>query len=160
MSNLVYADFSYNRYSGNIPISMGKLSAVTILYMQNNSLQGTIPYFGGPLSLQYLDLSCKNLSGQVPPFFMNLSSLVYLNLSFNNLEGKIPTEGVFANGSAVEVLGNPKLCGGVQELHLPNCLLQDPEKVHKKHSLSLKLTLTLVGVASIIFLSLLPRNNL
>ncbi|KAJ3674845.1 hypothetical protein LUZ60_005461 [Juncus effusus] len=50
--------------------------------------------------------------------------LQFLNLSFNNFEGELPKLGIFKNVSAIDIRGNPKLCGGVPELHLPKCILQ------------------------------------
>ncbi|KAM7477630.1 hypothetical protein LguiA_025843 [Lonicera macranthoides] len=47
--------------------------------------------------------------------------LHYLNLSFNELEGEVPKKGAFENASAISVLGNSKLCGGIEELKLPSC---------------------------------------
>ncbi|ONK59391.1 uncharacterized protein A4U43_C08F5950 [Asparagus officinalis] len=55
----------------------------------------------------------------------------------NRLSGEIPSTlsevpllGVFANASAVSVIGNSKLCGGNPEIHLPAC---PSEPFNKKH---------------------------
>lgn len=47
--------------------------------------------------------------------------LQLLNLSLNNLEGEVPNKGVFKNSSAVSVIGNRNLCGGVPELKQSPC---------------------------------------
>ena len=36
------------------------------------------------------------------------------------------SEGIFANASEISIIGNDKLCGGVQELHLPSCSKKNP----------------------------------
>ncbi|XLR43420.1 hypothetical protein HN51_027464 [Arachis hypogaea] len=37
------------------------------------------------------------------------------------LEGKVPLEGVFKDATAISIVGNNKLCGGVLQLHLAPC---------------------------------------
>jgi len=64
-----------------------------------------------------------------------------LNLSFNDIEGEVPIGEVFKNRSAILVIGNAKLCGGVPKLQLPTC----PIKVKKsKISLAFKLIIAIV----------------
>ncbi|KAI4354513.1 hypothetical protein L6164_003366 [Bauhinia variegata] len=45
------------------------------------------------------------------------------------LEGNVPRKGVFKNASALSLIGNSRLCGGISELQLPPC----PVKVTKEH---------------------------
>ena len=47
--------------------------------------------------------------------------LKYLNLSYNDFDGEVPAEGIFANASAISLIGNDKLCGGAPGLLLPAC---------------------------------------
>ncbi|KAH0689913.1 hypothetical protein KY289_017271 [Solanum tuberosum] len=123
--------------------------------MKGNSLLGTIPDLEDLQDLQSLDLSLNNLSGPIPHFIANLTSLLYLNLSFNNLEGEVPITGIFSNLSTDGFIGNSKLCGGIQELHLRPCVYQETQKTQKKDVLSLKLILTIVFAASFSILALL-----
>ncbi|KAF3667509.1 hypothetical protein FXO38_08551 [Capsicum annuum] len=123
--------------------------------MKGNSLQGTIPDVEDLQDLQSLDLSLNNPSGPIPHFIANLTSLLYLNLSFNNLEGEVPVTGIFSNLSADVFIGNSKLCGGIQELHLRPCVYQETQKTRKKHVLALKYILTIVFAASFSILALL-----
>ncbi|KAL2553527.1 putative LRR receptor-like serine/threonine-protein kinase [Forsythia ovata] len=155
LSLLIDFRVSHNKFSGEIPRFIGKILALEYIWMQNNSFQGSIPYLKDLTALKQFDLSSNNLSGEIPRYLANISSLFALNLSFNNLEGELPVEGVFANLSAVDIIGNPKVCGGILDLNLPKCRVQEPQKVHKKHKISLKLILVIVGVAAIAVLSLI-----
>ncbi|KAM3381447.1 putative receptor-like protein kinase [Capsicum galapagoense] len=154
-SHLTYLDFSYNNFSGMIPRSLGKCLSLGEIYMKGNSLQGTIPNLEDLQDLQSLDLSLNNLSGTIPHFIANLTSLLSLNLSFNNLEGEVPVTGIFSNLSTDVFVGNSKLCGGIQELHLRPCVYQETQKTRKKHVLPLKFILTIVFAATFSILALL-----
>lgn len=77
-----------------------------------------------------IDLPHNNLSGQIPSF-LGTFSLKKLDLSFNDFEGEVPKEGIFANTSALSILGNDKLCGGIPELLLPTC----SKKLHSSGNL-------------------------
>ncbi|KAL2553486.1 putative LRR receptor-like serine/threonine-protein kinase [Forsythia ovata] len=151
LTHLIEIDLSYNKFSGGIPSTIGNCLALNILLLQGNSFMGGIPYLADLQNLNYLDLSSNNLSGKFPPFLVNLPSFLFLNLSSNNLEGELPVTGVFSNLSALDVRGNPKLCGGIQGLHLPLCYRQEPKKAQRK---PLKLILVIVIVASFLALSL------
>lgn len=86
--------------------------------MQGNHIQGPLPEsFQTLRSIQELDLSHNNLSGKIPSYWEDFPFL-YLNLSFNDFEGELPKKGIFKNASAVSVIGNKNLCGGVPEFHL------------------------------------------
>jgi len=50
-----------------------------------------------------------------------LDSLVKLDLSYNHLYGEIPRNGVFNSSTTVSLEGNPGLCGGGIDLHMPSC---------------------------------------
>ncbi|CAI9780439.1 unnamed protein product [Fraxinus pennsylvanica] len=155
LSQLVDIDLSHNKFSGEIPNAIGKCLSIDGMWMQDNLLQGSIPSLEDLQALVYLDLSSNNLSGEIPRYSANISSLIQLNLSFNNLEGEVPVQGVFSNLSALNIIGNPNVCGGIQELNLPKCRTQKPQKADKKHSISLKLILSIVSTAAIAVLSLI-----
>ncbi|XP_047260820.1 putative receptor-like protein kinase At3g47110 [Capsicum annuum] len=138
-----------------IPRSLGKCLSLGEIYMKGNSIQGTIPDLEDLQDLQSLDLSLNNLSGPIPHFIANLTSLHSLNLSFNNLEGEVPVTGIFSNLSADVLVGNSKLCGGIQEMHLRPCVYQETQKTRKKNVLPLKYILTIVFAASFSILALL-----
>ncbi|ONK79096.1 uncharacterized protein A4U43_C01F2900 [Asparagus officinalis] len=129
--NVNILDFSMNKLSGEIPITLSECQVLEELYVGGNLFQGSIPSSLASLrGIQKLDFSKNNLSGKIPDFLQDFHGLNYLNLSFNNFEGEVPLLGVFANASAVSVIGNSKLCGGNPEMHLPAC---PSEPFNKKH---------------------------
>ncbi|XP_058110868.1 putative receptor-like protein kinase At3g47110 [Magnolia sinica] len=137
-------DVSRNKLSGEIPSSLGNCLSLEYVRLDGNFFQGTIPTaFITLRGLQSLDLSHNNLSGEIPEYLGKLLVLQYLNLSFNNFEGELPKQGVFGNASEVSVLGNSKLCGGIQELQLPPCSSQASKKRGK--SLASKLKFPIIG---------------
>jgi serine/threonine protein kinase len=66
----------------------------------------------------------------------------------------VPTAGVFANATGISVLGNTKLCGGIQDLHLPPCFLPIPKRRHKLPVIAIVILLV-AAAACIISLLLL-----
>lgn len=119
--DLVVFDVSNNRLSGKIPSSLRYCVGLEKLYLQENSFEGQIPEDLGFLrGLELLDLSHNNLSGTIPTNLRALVRLQTLNLSFNELEGEVPI-GVFKNASAISVIGNVGLCGGIADLKLSPC---------------------------------------
>ncbi|KAL9427091.1 hypothetical protein AB3S75_033810 [Citrus x aurantiifolia] len=112
---------SNNDLFGEIPSELGLCSSLEEIYLAGNFFHGSIPSFFRTLrGIRKVDLSRNYLSGQIPIFLQTLS-LEYLNLSFNDFEGKLPTKGIFANASAISVIGCSRLCGGIPELQLPKC---------------------------------------
>ncbi|XP_038970761.1 receptor kinase-like protein Xa21 [Phoenix dactylifera] len=161
--NVNNLDVSENRLYGEIPDSVGKCVVLVKLNMSGNFFEGIIPTSLANLKgLQFLDLSSNNLSGHVPDYFQIFHSLQFLNLSFNNLEGEVPLGGVFANMSAFSLIGNRKICGGIQELHLPPCSSTQPHG--KKHKAAILVAIIAVasgvlGVSLILFFVLLYRTR-
>ncbi|KAG5512722.1 hypothetical protein RHGRI_038863 [Rhododendron griersonianum] len=106
--------------------------------------QGSIPpSFSSLKGIQSLDLSRNNLSDQIPEDLAVLVFLNNLNLSFNNLAGEVPLQGVFGNLSAISLVGNKGLCGGIAEMRLPAC----PKSKKKGNRLGFKI---IVPIACII----------
>lgn len=114
--NLEILDFSFNKLSVLLPITLGELICELKL--------------GGKCCMSHKttyheesQISCKA--------FKNLN---YLNLSFNNFKGEVPIHGIFENTSAVSVLGNSKLCGGNPLMHLAACPSQSTKKNQHSHA--------------------------
>ncbi|KAM3276496.1 hypothetical protein ACQJBY_044728 [Aegilops geniculata] len=150
LKNLVEFRAASNRLSHEIPPTLGDCEILQNIYLQNNFLEGSIPPLLSRLKgLEILDLSSNKLSGQMPKFLEDLNTLHYLNLSFNNFVGEVPFTGIFTNATTVSVQGNDKLCGGIQDLHLPPCSFQSS----KKNKLLLKtILIPVVAVLGVIFL--------
>uniref|UniRef100_A0A2N9FDD8 non-specific serine/threonine protein kinase n=1 Tax=Fagus sylvatica TaxID=28930 RepID=A0A2N9FDD8_FAGSY len=142
LKNINSLDISENNLSGEIPSSIGNCLSLEYLSLQGNSFEGSIPTSMVSLKgLQFLDVSRNNLSGSIPKGLETLPYLQKLNLSFNDIEGEVPTKGIFKNASAISVIGNTKLCGGLPQLQLPPC----PVKIMKpRKSLSFNLTIVIV----------------
>ncbi|XP_078153606.1 receptor kinase-like protein Xa21 [Carex rostrata] len=124
LKNLQSIHLSNNKLSGEIPSTIAGCQVLQSLYLDSNLLRGTIPSSLSKLTgLQILDVSNNSFSGRVPEFLATMN-LQYLNISSNNFEGELPKEGIFKNASGLDVRGNPKLCGGVPQMHLSRCISQ------------------------------------
>jgi len=146
LTQLMVLDLSYNNFQGNIPLGVGNLKQLIQLNLSSNNLTGEIPYslgqcqilvtanleenflagkipesLGDLKSLSLLNLSHNNLSGSIPKTLNNLPFVNAIDLSYNNLQGEIPKDGVLANSTIVSLNGNPGLCGGSSNLHMPSC---------------------------------------
>ncbi|KAL0408789.1 UNVERIFIED_CONTAM: protein NSP-INTERACTING kinase [Sesamum radiatum] len=80
-----------NNISGPIPPELGKLPRLQELDLSENLLTGEIPSSLAQLkSLQYLRLNNNSLTGAIPLALGNLTQLTFLDLSYNNLSGPVP----------------------------------------------------------------------
>lgn len=148
LRNLIKLDVSDNALSGEIPIGLGSCTSLDTLFMAGNFIEGSIPSSLTSLTgIENLDLSRNNLSGQIPRFLERFA-LKNLNLSFNDFEGELPSKGVFTNLSAISIVGNTKLCGGVLDLQLPKCATKGSKK-RKKVPLVLIIVILLVCIACV-----------
>ncbi|KAK3185154.1 hypothetical protein Dsin_032440 [Dipteronia sinensis] len=112
---------SGNNLSSEIPNEVGICSNLEYVYMEGNIFHGSIPSLLSSLKgIREIDFSRNNLSCEIPKFLESLR-LEKLNLSFNDLQGEVPRKGIFANVSAISVIGNSRLCGGIAKLQLPKC---------------------------------------
>ncbi|XP_011651828.1 probable leucine-rich repeat receptor-like protein kinase At5g49770 isoform X2 [Cucumis sativus] len=117
---LIHILFDGNKFSGNIPPTLGLVKTLEVLRLDRNSLAGTVPSnlnnltninelnlannkLTGPLpnltqmsSLNYVDLSNNSFdSSEAPEWFSNLQSLTTLIIEFGSMRGSVP-QGVFS----------------------------------------------------------------
>jgi hypothetical protein len=88
---VVGLDLAHNRLSGPLPASLGDLTALRSLRLNDNALSGAIPASLGQLTaLRWLNLANNALTGTVPVALGSLAQLEELDLGHNRLSGAIP----------------------------------------------------------------------
>lgn len=81
-----------NNLKGQIPESIGNLTAAVFVTLSNDSIYGTLPATLGNLaSVQYLNINFTKISGSIPSSIGNLSNLIDMELQANSLTGTIPS---------------------------------------------------------------------
>ncbi|XP_028072567.1 probable LRR receptor-like serine/threonine-protein kinase At3g47570 [Camellia sinensis] len=125
LTSLVRITVAYNPFGGSIPDTLGQMKKLSFLGLDVTQLSETLR------GIANFDLSHNNFPGKIPTFLEKFA-LQKLNFSFNDFEGEVPMKGVFTNASAISIIGNYRLCGGISELQLPNCITQK-----SKHKMSL-----------------------
>ena len=112
LTNLEIVLLQNNNINGRIPAEIGRLTKLRTLDLSSNHFSGEIPGSVSRLrDLQYLRLNNNTLSGAFPSSSANLSHLVFLDLSYNNLSGPVP--GSLAR--TFNIVGNPLICGAATE---------------------------------------------
>ncbi|KAF7803141.1 protein NSP-INTERACTING KINASE 1-like [Senna tora] len=112
LTNLQIVLLQNNNITGPIPSEMGRLSKLHTLDLSNNMFNGEIPPSLGLLrSLQYLRVNNNSLSGECPESLANMTQLSFLDLSFNNLSGPAPR--ILAK--SFNIVGNPLICATGKE---------------------------------------------
>ncbi|VAI60417.1 unnamed protein product [Triticum turgidum subsp. durum] len=112
LTNLEIVLLQNNNINGRIPAEIGRLTKLRTLDLSSNHFSGEIPGSVSRLrDLQYLRLNNNTLSGAFPSASANLSHLVFLDLSYNNLSGPVP--GSLAR--TFNIVGNPLICGAATE---------------------------------------------
>ncbi|XP_059639414.1 putative receptor-like protein kinase At3g47110 [Cornus florida] len=153
LKNLGELDISHNELSGEIPNSLESCTSLEILYLEGNFFNGSIPQSLSSLrGILNFDISRNKLSGEIPRFLEHFS-LENLNLSFNDFEGEVPIKGVFANASAISVVGNKRLCGGIPKLQLPKCNIKESKEQNSSLVLILVISIPCTILGFIMVLS-------
>ncbi|TKY50094.1 NSP-INTERACTING KINASE 1 [Spatholobus suberectus] len=107
LTNLQTVVLQNNNITGPIPSELGKVSKLHTLDLSDNFFNGEIPPSLGHLrSLQYLRLNNNSLDGECPESLANMAQLAFLDLSYNNLSGAIPR--ILAK--SFSIIGNPLVC--------------------------------------------------
>ncbi|CAI0405226.1 unnamed protein product [Linum tenue] len=121
LTNLQSVLLQNNAISGPIPSTIGKLDKLQTLDLSNNSFYGEIPASLGDLkNLNYLRLNNNSLTGSCPQSLSNIQGLTLVDISFNNLSGSLPR----ISARTFKVIGNPLICGPKAE---NNCSAVFPE---------------------------------
>ncbi|KAF2312287.1 hypothetical protein GH714_032162 [Hevea brasiliensis] len=93
--------------SGTLSPSIGNLTNLQIVLLQNNNITGPIPGELRKLSkLHTLDLSNNFFTGEIPSSLSHMRSLQYMDLSYNNLSGPVPR----FPAKTFNIVGNPLIC--------------------------------------------------
>jgi hypothetical protein len=91
------------RLAGTITPSIGNLTYLTGINLENNSFYGEIPQEVGRLRrLQHLNLSNNSFGGNLPSNLSHCTQLRVLDVGFNKLVGQIPEQ--FSSLSKLVVL--------------------------------------------------------
>ncbi|KAK8647577.1 hypothetical protein V6N13_121309 [Hibiscus sabdariffa] len=108
LSNLQSVLLQNNAISGPIPATIGKLEKLLTLDLSNNTFSGEVPASLGDLkSLNYLRLNNNSLTGACPDSLSKIGGLTLVDLSYNNLSGSLPK----LSARTFKVVGNPLICG-------------------------------------------------
>ncbi|KAL1568658.1 mitogen activated protein kinase [Salvia divinorum] len=68
---------------GSLPPSLGKLTSLQILELQNNQLSGALPSLAGLNSLKTLSINNNNFTSVPPDFFDGMTSLQEVSMDYN-----------------------------------------------------------------------------
>ncbi|KAL6553084.1 histidine kinase osmosensor [Orobanche gracilis] len=107
LTNLQIILLQNNKITGLIPSELGNLLKLQTLDLSNNSFHANIPSSLGHLkTLQYIKLNNNSLSGGIPMSLTNMTQLSLMDLSYNNLTGPVPR----IHSKTFNVIGNPMIC--------------------------------------------------
>lgn len=114
LTNLQIVLLQNNNITGPIPPELGRLSNLITLDLSNNFFTGEVPSSLGHLkSLQYMRINNNSLSGAIPLSLANITQLALLDLSFNNLSGPVPR----FPAKTFNIVGNPLICGSEKDCY-------------------------------------------
>ncbi|GJT56979.1 protein NSP-interacting kinase 2 [Tanacetum coccineum] len=117
LTNLQTVLLQNNRILGPLPFELGRLPKLQTLDLSNNMFTGEIPSsLANIKSLQYLRLNNNSFTGPIPEALANMTQLTFLDLSYNNLSGPVPkflakTFNIMGN-SIICATGTEKDCNG------------------------------------------------
>ncbi|KAL1211794.1 putative leucine-rich repeat receptor-like serine/threonine-protein kinase [Cardamine amara subsp. amara] len=95
--------------SGSLAPEVAKLTALSSIWLGNNSLTGSIPDFSPLKLLASLHLEDNRFTGNIPPSLGAVPHLRELFLQNNNLTGQIPSNLLQRPGLELRTSGNPFL---------------------------------------------------
>ncbi|CAL4948890.1 unnamed protein product [Urochloa decumbens] len=119
LTALSYLDISQNMLVGYIPLGLGNMTSLNYLDISQNMLVGGLLPFGqgNMTNLSHLDLSQNKLVGGLPLGIRNLTSLSHLDISRNMLVGSVP-KGIGALSNLTHLsIGLNNFSGVISEEH-------------------------------------------
>ncbi|KAF7808968.1 protein NSP-INTERACTING KINASE 2 [Senna tora] len=112
LTNLQTVLLQDNNISGPIPSEIGRLPKLETLDLSDNSFSGQLPdSFSLMKNLHYLRLNNNSITGEIPSSLANMTQLAFLDISYNNLTGPVPT----INAKTFNIVGNPQICATGKE---------------------------------------------
>ncbi|KAJ7943254.1 NSP-interacting kinase-like protein [Quillaja saponaria] len=107
LTNLQIVLMQNNNISGPIPSELGRLQKLQTLDLSNNFFTGQLPNTLSHLKgLKYLRLNNNSFSGPIPSTLANMTQLAFLDLSYNNLGRPVPG----FHAKTFNIVGNPLIC--------------------------------------------------
>lgn len=88
---IISIKLSQKNLTGSIPSEFTELSSLVELWLDGNSLSGTIPDFTGCPNLRIIHLEDNQLIGELPSSLADLSNLRELYIQNNKLSGRVPS---------------------------------------------------------------------
>ncbi|KAL3912495.1 MAG: hypothetical protein SGILL_006858, partial [Bacillariaceae sp.] len=113
LTNIQTVRLNNNNIEGSIPASMSLLTSLRVLILSGNNLIGNIPAGLANTQGTTINLDNNELSGQIPTELFSLTDLNALNLQGNNLSGPIPTEIGNARSLSTINFSNNIISGGI-----------------------------------------------
>ncbi|KAH0927807.1 hypothetical protein HID58_020063 [Brassica napus] len=104
-----YSNLTNMGLSGSLAPEVARLTALSSIWLGNNSLSGSIPDFGSLKLLESVHLEDNRFSGPFPSFFSGVPRLRELFLQNNNLTGQVPSNLLQKPGLELRTSGNPFL---------------------------------------------------
>ncbi|KAI4345604.1 hypothetical protein L6164_012710 [Bauhinia variegata] len=92
--------------SGSLSPYVANMTALSNIWLGNNSLSGQIPDLSSLKMLETLHLEDNRFSGEIPSSLGNISSLREVFLQNNNLTGQVPSNLVGKPGLTLTISGN------------------------------------------------------
>ncbi|KAF2312780.1 hypothetical protein GH714_040021 [Hevea brasiliensis] len=112
LTNLQLVLLQNNNITGHIPSEFGRLSKLKTLDLSNNFFSCQIPNSLSNLkNIQYLRLNNNSLYGPIPSSLANMTQLSFLDLSYNNLSPPVPS----FHAKTSNIVGNPLICGTAKD---------------------------------------------
>ncbi|XP_059072720.1 probable LRR receptor-like serine/threonine-protein kinase At1g67720 isoform X2 [Cryptomeria japonica] len=140
-------DLSNRNLTGSIPSTLGNMTALVKLSLDNNHLTGGLPDLSKLVILERLHLQNNDLSGDVPDWLSELPNLKELFIGNNNFSGVIPQKLQDLNLLELTYEGNNYLCVRKEE-----CRLSSHSHGRRGKTVSVPVVVCPIAIAGIISL--------